>query len=113
MSNNKGLLLVTMEPPAGLEEEFNDWYDTEHFPQRRGLPGFESASRWACLTGSPRWLALYELAPVGGLDTPGYCAGSRAKSTPWNRALPPRSVRRSPLRARPIGPRWAPFPGPR
>ncbi len=49
MPDPKGLLLVTMEPPASLEDEFNDWYDTEHAPQRRALPGFESASRWACL----------------------------------------------------------------
>ena len=60
MFRSKGLLLVTMEPPASLEDEFNDWYDTEHFPQRRGLPGFESASRWVCIEGWPRWAALYD-----------------------------------------------------
>ena len=67
MFRSKGLLLVTMEPPASLEDEFNDWYDTEHFPQRRGLPGFESASRWVCIEGWPRWAALYDLESVGVL----------------------------------------------
>ena len=38
-----GLLLATMEPPAGLEEEFQDWYDSEHFPERQGCPGFLTA----------------------------------------------------------------------
>jgi hypothetical protein len=40
MTAGKGLLLVMMEPPACLEEEFNDWYDTEHLPQRRSLTWF-------------------------------------------------------------------------
>lgn len=104
MSDNKGLLIVTMEPPAALEEEFNDWYDTEHFPQRRGLPGFESASRWACLSGWPRWLALYDLASVSALDTPEYGAVSGANSTPWSRRILPRTVGRSRVVAEQIAP---------
>jgi len=95
MSSNKGLLLVTMEPPAGLEDEFNDWYDTEHFPQRRALPGFESATRWVCLAGWPRWLALYDMASVDAVETPDYLAVSAANSTPWSRRMLPRTVGRS------------------
>ena len=26
-----------MDPAAGGEDEFNDWYDTEHFPEHAGL----------------------------------------------------------------------------
>ena len=63
----KGLLLVTMEPPAGLEEEFNDWYDHEHLPQRMRMPGFETGARFVCLEGWPRWLALYDLASLAAL----------------------------------------------
>ena len=39
--SREGLLLAMMEPPPAMEEEFQDWYDTEHFPERadlRGLP---------------------------------------------------------------------------
>jgi len=104
MTAAKGLLLVTMEPPAGLEEEFNDWYDTEHFPQRRGLPGFESASRWVCLHGWPRWAALYDLASVAALDTPEYHAVSGPNSTPWSRRILPRTSGRSRVVARQAAP---------
>ncbi|WP_341991160.1 hypothetical protein [Azorhizobium sp. AG788] len=90
----KGLLLVTMEPPAGLEEEFNDWYDTEHFPQRRALPGFESASRWICLNGWPRWLAVYDLASTAALATEAYHAVSAGNSTPWSKRILPRTIGR-------------------
>ncbi len=94
VSRGKGLLLVTMEPPADLEGEFNDWYDTEHFPQRRALPGFESASRWVCLEGWPRWLALYDLASASALETDAYRAVSGPNSTPWSRRILPRTVGR-------------------
>ncbi|MFL9943782.1 hypothetical protein [Paraburkholderia graminis] len=89
------VLMVSMEPPASLEEEFNDWYDTEHFPQRRALPGFSGASRWICMDGWPRWLALYDLASADALDTDAYRAVSGSNSTPWSKRLLPRTVGRS------------------
>jgi hypothetical protein len=91
---SKGLLLVTMEPPAALEDEFNDWYDTEHFPQRCALSGFETGSRWVCLEGWPRWLALYDLTSLAALDTPEYRAVSGPNSTPWSRRILPRTIGR-------------------
>ena len=97
MSGRKGLLLVMMEPPASLEEEFNDWYDTEHFPQRRALPGMESATRWVCLSGWPRWAALYDMTGLDALQTPEYLAVSGANSTPWSRRILPRTVGRTRL----------------
>lgn len=86
MSSN-ALLLVMMEPPASLEDEFNDWYDTEHFPQRKSMPGFMSASRWACVDGWPRWVALYDLESADALQTAAYLAASGAQSTPWSKRM--------------------------
>ncbi|HWK44424.1 MAG TPA: hypothetical protein VNT30_06875 [Stellaceae bacterium] len=101
---SKGLLLVTMEPPAGFEDEFNDWYDTEHFPQRRALPGFETATRWVCLTGWPRWLALYDLVSIAAVETPEYKAVSGSNSTPWSRRILPRTVGRERIVAEQMAP---------
>ena len=101
---NRGLLLVIMEPPAALQDEFNDWYDTEHFPQRRSLPGFESGSRWVCLEGFPRWLALYDLRSTAALQTPEYLAVSGANSTPWSKRILPRTVGRERIVAEQIAP---------
>jgi hypothetical protein len=84
---SKALLLVMMEPPATLEEEFNDWYDTEHFPQRRSMPGFESASRWVCVDGWPRYVALYDLESPDALRSDAYLAVSGAQSTPWSKRV--------------------------
>jgi len=100
----KGLLLVTMEPPADMQEEFNDWYDTEHFPQRCGLPGFESGSRWACLEGFPRWIALYDLHSTTALETPEYLAVSGPNSTPWSKRILPRTFGRQRVIAEQVAP---------
>ena len=59
---DKGFLLVTMQPPPAFEEEFNAWYDTEHLPERLAVPGFETALRFVCISGHPRYLAMYDLA---------------------------------------------------
>lgn len=104
MPEPKGLLLVTMEPPAPLEDEFNDWYDTEHAPQRRALPGFESASRWVCLAGWPRWLALYDMSSTAAVDTPEYRAVSGSNGTPWSRRILPRTAGRERVVARQVVP---------
>jgi hypothetical protein len=91
MMESDAILLVIMEPPAGLEEEFNDWYDTEHFPQRCALPGFQSGARWVCVEGWPKWAALYDLATPEALTTPEYKAVSVENSTPWSRRILPRT----------------------
>ena len=95
MTHPKSVLMVTMEPPASHEDEFNDWYDTEHYPQRLALPGFQSGSRWVCLDGWPRWLAYYDLESNGALSTPEYTAVSGPNSTPWSRRMLPRTVGRA------------------
>jgi hypothetical protein len=100
----RAVLLVTMEPPASLEEEFNDWYDLEHFPQRRSMPGFESASRWVCVDGWPRWLAIYDLASGAVLQSDAYVAASGPRSTPWSRRMLPRTIGRARIVAHAIEP---------
>jgi len=81
------LLLVMMEPPAEHDEEFQAWYDTEHMPQRRAMPGFLSAARWECVEGWPRWLALYDLESLRALETPEYMAVAGERSTPWTKRV--------------------------
>ena len=95
---NLGLMLAFMEPPPGLEEEFNDWYDTEHLPQRRGLAGFLCAQRWVCIDGFPRSLASYDLSSLAALEHPDYAAVSGQNSTPWSRRLLGRTARAGRIR---------------
>jgi hypothetical protein len=70
----EGLLFVLSEPGLVPDDEFHEWYDTEHGPARLGLPGVRSGQRYRAADGaSPTWLAWYEL-DLDVLDTPGYRA---------------------------------------
>jgi hypothetical protein len=82
-----GLLFSQMQPPAGWEADFHDWYETEHIPVRMAIPGFASAIRYELSRheGGPeaaRWLACYFLDDMAALDTPVY---RRLKSDPGER----------------------------
>jgi hypothetical protein len=70
--SRRGLLLAMMEPPSELEVAFHDWYDIEHLPERAAVQGFETARRFVCLSGWPRYLALYDLTGVDVLDGAAY-----------------------------------------
>lgn len=87
MDARKGFLMVTMEPPPALEEEFHDWYDTEHVPERLGVPGFETATRYVCIDGWPRYLAFYDLAEPEVIDGAGYRAISGDHFSPWTQRM--------------------------
>lgn len=74
------------EPPPGMEDEFNAWYDQEHFPERLAIPGFRSARRWVGdgPPGAGRYLATYELDSADVLESPAYLARLNSP-TPWSR----------------------------
>lgn len=82
-----GLLLASMEPPASLEEEFQDWYDHEHVPERIGIAGVLNGVRLVCVEGWPRYVALYDLATLDVLDGPGYRAVSGDNFSPWSKRI--------------------------
>ena len=42
----KGILIAAMDFSACPEDEFHDWYDLEHVPERLRIPGFLNAERW-------------------------------------------------------------------
>jgi hypothetical protein len=87
MKNKKGYLLVNMEPPSTLEEEFNDWYDTEHIPERKNINGFETALRYVSISGWPKYLAFYDLSNHEVLYDEGYLSISGNNFSPWSKRV--------------------------
>ena len=80
---NKGFLLVLMQPPTALEDEFNAWYDTEHLAERLAVPGFETALRYVCIDGAPRYLAMYDMTSQEVLTSPDYLRVAHENGSPW------------------------------
>jgi hypothetical protein len=69
------LFVVAMDIAESAEEEFNDWYDTEHIPLLTAVPGVICARRFRTLRGAPRHAAIHHLA-----DPHAYA------SAPWRQA---------------------------
>ena len=70
-----------------MEEEFQDWYDTEHFPERATCEGFLTASRFICIDGWPRYLALYDLADANVLRGAAYAKIAVERYSPWTHRI--------------------------
>jgi hypothetical protein len=87
MTARKGFLLVTMEPPPLLEDEFNDWYDMEHVPGRLGITGFETGLRFVCVSGWPKYLSFYDLTTIGVLESDAYKAAAWGGFSPWTKRM--------------------------
>lgn len=86
-SSRKGFLLVLMQPPASMDEEFNAWYDSEHVPERLAVPGVETAIRYSSAEGVPNYLAIYDLTDKSVLDTEAYLKVAGDRSSPWTKRV--------------------------
>jgi hypothetical protein len=89
---NKGraiFLVYTDLADEKYDEEFNAWYDTQHLPQLLSMPGFLDAARYVAVKGGPKYLAAYELASVGAVQTPEFL---NRTVPPWDRRMSPRIV---------------------
>ena len=79
----KGFLLVLMQPPENIEEEFNAWYDTEHVPALSRVSGVLGARRFrAGHSSGPRYVALYHLASPEVITGPGWKQASESTPMP-------------------------------
>jgi hypothetical protein len=94
MSEANALMMAMMEPPASMEDEFNDWYDYEHLPERNAVPGFVAGHRWRCLHGHPKWLATYFLSHAGVLHEPAYVKVGYDNASPWTKRVTSRTIGR-------------------
>src|SRR5256885_2235033 len=77
----KGILIAAMDFSACPEDEFHDWYDLEHVPERLRVPGFLNAERWID-TGNPKYVALYHLTSPYVVDTPEWKQASASTPMP-------------------------------
>jgi len=55
-------------------EQFYEWHDKEHMPERLKLPGFRRGRRFIRPGHSPEWLTMYEAVDLSALVSPQYLA---------------------------------------
>jgi hypothetical protein len=89
----KGTLIAAMGMGQAAEDEFNDWYDTEHLPERRRVPGFLVCERWIGATDRRVSVATYDLEDVKVLKSPAYLAIGGENLSPWSKRVTSRVER--------------------
>ena len=82
----KGLFMVWCDVPADMEDDFSRWYNEEHLDKLLAIPGVLSAARYVAMSGSPKYLACYELANPEVLYTPEF-QEHRNHPTEWSQMM--------------------------
>lgn len=83
----RGLVLVCFDYSRAQADEFNDWYDTEHFPERERTRGMLKAQRWLDRVNRRISIAAYDLEAVESLRNPEYLAITGANQSPWSKRM--------------------------
>ena len=82
-----GLLAVVFDFSAAHEDEFHDWYDLEHIPERQRVPGFGLCERWIDINNPKVAVATYDLASPDVLQSPAYQAIGGENLSVWSKRL--------------------------
>jgi hypothetical protein len=83
----KATLIAAMDFSNVAADEFNDWYDSEHIPERRRVPGFLTLQRWIGADNPKQSVATYDLESLAVLQSPGYRAIGGENLSPWSKRV--------------------------
>ena len=83
----KGLLFMAFDFSTAHADEFHDWYDNEHLPERLRVPGFLNAERWIAEDAPRVHVATYDLESPAVLASPPYQAVAGDNQSPWTKRV--------------------------
>ena len=82
-----GLLVAGFDSSPVAEDEFNDWYDTEHMPERVSCAGFGRCERWLAADNPKISIATYDLDSLGVLKSEPYLKIGGANLSVWSKRV--------------------------
>lgn len=94
MSSRMGILVSSFDFSPVAEDEFHDWYDTEHIPERSRIPGFLCCRRWLSVEDAKVSMTTYDLASIDVLRSAEYLAIGYENNSPWTRRVGWRCIKR-------------------
>ena len=83
----KGQLIAAFDFANVAADEFNDWYDLEHIPERQRVPGFLTLQRWIGAEDPRQSVATYDLDGLSVLQSPAYRAIGGENLSPWSKRV--------------------------
>ena len=82
-----GALIVAFDFSKAQEDEFHDWYDLEHVPERERVPGFGVCERWISVANPKHAVATYELDSLAVLQSAPYKAIAYENLSVWSKRM--------------------------
>ena len=83
----KGLLLAAFDFSSAPADEFHDWYDLEHIPERQRVPGFGACERWIGDEQPTLSVASYDLDSLAVMRSAPYRAIAYDNLSPWSKRI--------------------------
>ena len=83
----KGILLNARNHANVPRDEYNDWYQTEHLPERSRVPGFLGAELWIAVHDPNVSVSVYEMESVEVLGSPAYRTVGYDNISPWSKRI--------------------------
>jgi hypothetical protein len=84
---SEGILAVAFDYSTARADEFHDWYDLEHVPERQAIAGFGASERWLSDEGKEVAVATYDLQTPDVLRSDDYLAVAFDNSSPWTKRV--------------------------
>ncbi len=83
----RGLLVAAFDFSTAHADEFHDWYDLEHIPERRAVLGFGVCERWIGDEQPALSVATYDLDLVDVLRSKAYASIAYGNLSVWSKRV--------------------------
>ncbi len=84
---SRGLLVAAFDFSTAHADEFHDWYDLEHIPERKAVPGFGACERWIGDEQPAVSVATYDLDSVDVLRSQAYASIAYDNLSAWSKRV--------------------------
>ncbi|MGN6807644.1 MAG: hypothetical protein ACTHJZ_17140 [Trinickia sp.] len=81
-----GVVAIWHDLLPEAKDEFYEWHNREHMPERAGIPGFRRGRRFMALDAGPEYFNLYEADTVEVLGAQDYLSRLNTP-TPWTKQV--------------------------
>jgi hypothetical protein len=84
----KGVIAIWQDLVPEFRDEYREWHNRQHVPERLGIPGFRRARRFIAVEGGPEFYTLYEAERVEDVSGKAYLDRLNAP-TEWTQKIMP------------------------
>ena len=83
-----GVIAIWQDLVPEFKDEYREWHNRQHVPERLGIPGFRRARRFVAVEGGPEFYTLYEADRVEDVSGKAYLDRLNAP-TEWTQKIMP------------------------